>query len=114
MSNILPKETFIRQTLITGLIACIFVLALWGIVYHQLPPQVPLLYSNPWGKEQLVSPYILPLPIVLAVVFLVINILLAQHLFNTHTFVRQIFFIGAALTLWLSAITTLRIILLIR
>ncbi len=37
----------------------------WGltvIYWKSLPPEVPLLYSRPWGQDQLVSPYFLVIP----------------------------------------------------
>lgn len=37
----------------TGLVA---------IYWRSLPPEVPLLYSRPWGQDQLVSPYFLVIP----------------------------------------------------
>lgn len=40
----------------TQAIVCIGVLLIfWG----HLPPQVPLLYTLPWGQDQLVNPYFL-------------------------------------------------------
>ena len=32
------------------------------IYWRSLPPEVPLLYSRPWGQDQLVSPYFLLIP----------------------------------------------------
>lgn len=32
---------------------------LLAIYWKSLPPEVPLLYSRPWGQDQLVSPYFL-------------------------------------------------------
>ena len=33
-----------------------------AIYWRSLPPEVPLLYSRPWGQDQLVSPYFLVIP----------------------------------------------------
>lgn len=32
---------------------------LLAVFWKNLPPEVPLLYSRPWGQDQLVSPYFL-------------------------------------------------------
>ena len=32
---------------------------LLSVYWKYLPPEVPLLYSRPWGEDQLVSPYFL-------------------------------------------------------
>ena len=32
---------------------------LLAVYWKYLPPEVPLLYSRPWGEDQLVSPYFL-------------------------------------------------------
>lgn len=37
-------------------------LGLMVIYCKSLPPEVPLLYSRPWGQDQLVSPYFLIIP----------------------------------------------------
>lgn len=34
-------------------------MGLVAIYWRSLPPEVPLLYSRPWGQDQLVSPYFL-------------------------------------------------------
>ena len=42
------------------------------IFWRKLPPEVPLFYSQPWGKEQLASPWmLLILPGLTLVVFLI-------------------------------------------
>ena len=35
---------------------------LLAIYWRSLPPEVPLLYSRPWGQDQLVSPIFLIIP----------------------------------------------------
>ncbi|KKU29077.1 MAG: hypothetical protein UX80_C0006G0020 [Candidatus Amesbacteria bacterium GW2011_GWA2_47_11b] len=41
---------------------------LLAIYWKSLPPEVPLLYSRPWGQDQLVSPIFLIVPPIFAVV----------------------------------------------
>lgn len=109
----LPKESLLKSILLASIFFSILVLVLFGMMYHTLPPQIPLFYSNPWGKAQLAPPYGLALPIVLSIVFLFINSILSTRLFHM-SFVRHTLFIGAIVTLVLSAITVIRILFLIR
>ena len=80
----------------------------WG----KLPPVVPLLYSRPWGEEQVVPvPFIVLLP-GLSTLFSLINLRLASLFFAKETFFSQ-FLVWLNLTVVLLATTTLVRILLI-
>jgi len=68
----------------------------WG----KLPPEVPLLYSKPWGEEQLVKkPFILFLP-GLATIFTLINLRLASYFFKTKKPISYFL-------IWFNFVTTL-------
>jgi hypothetical protein len=58
------KKIVITQGLLLGGMG---ILALYvGLVLRsKLPPQIPLLYSRPWGEEQLVEPKFLTIPFAL-------------------------------------------------
>lgn len=45
--------------------ACLIVgIGLWIVFGNKLPPQIPLLYTKPWGEAQLVKPiWLLGLPV---------------------------------------------------
>ena len=54
----------------------IFFLAQLGLIlvfWRKLPPEVPLFYSRPWGKEQLANPWFLFLIPGLTLVIFLIN-----------------------------------------
>jgi len=112
-SRLLPEEGIVRRFLLLGLASCFLALLGIGVAWRFLPPEVPLFYSNPWGKEQLAPPYLLLLPIFLAFLFWGINIFLANKVFAQYSFVKTLLFVGSGLAFLLSAITTLRIILLV-
>ncbi len=80
---------------------------------RRLPPEVPVFYSNPWGKDQLAPPYFLALPILLSFGFLVLNIFLSRKIFFDSSFLKNLLGIATGLLLFLSGITVLRIIILI-
>lgn len=69
--TIIWQDDFSRRSLKTGLALGASSLFLLIIFWAQLPPQVPLFYSLPWGEEQLASPLLLLLVpgSVLAIIF---------------------------------------------
>jgi len=110
---LLPKEPIFRRLLLAGFVSLASSGILLAIVYRHLPPLVPLFYSHPWGREQLMPPYMLPLPLLISFLFFAANTYLAQKIFAGYPFVRQALFISIFLTIILGAITITRIILLI-
>ncbi len=82
-----------------------------GVFIRRLPPEVPLFYSNPWGREQLAPPYFLLLPIVLSFLFLGINVFLSKKVFMENSFLKNLLGIGSSIVLLLSAVAVFRIIL---
>lgn len=80
---------------------------------NDLPPQVPLYYSLPWGESQLASAnslFILPSS---SLVFLFINNLLAVFYLNTHSLMSRLLIIFSLIFSGLSLITLIQIINLI-
>ena len=57
MEKVLDKLTLWNWRVVTmGVVVGVGLLAVY---WKYLPPEVPLLYSRPWGEDQLVSPYFL-------------------------------------------------------
>ena len=76
----------IKITLILLGISWLILLFFW----FKLPPQVPLLYSRPWGESQLVNkPLIALLPGITTFLSLV-NLRLASLLFKNEKFLSQV------------------------
>lgn len=113
IKRFLPEEAVVRRFLLFGLGACLLALLGVGVSWRFLPPEVPIFYSNPWGREQLAPPYFLVLPIFLSFLFWGVNIFLAEKVFYQYSFVKTLLFAGSGLVFLLSAIATLRIIILI-
>ena len=60
----LLTQRFVRVMFFLPPIIVIVTLILIAFFYSQLPPQIPLYYSRPWGEDQLTQPlslFILPL-----------------------------------------------------
>jgi len=90
----------------------LFIVAMGGfffIFYRQLPPQVPLFYSCPWGERQLVSPYALLFLPSLSLVLLIVNILISRFLI-AYPFLINVLFGSGVLFSFLSLINLIKII----
>ncbi len=81
--------------------------------WKQLPPQLPLFYSLPWGEEQLTNPFSFGIFLGLTLViycFLSISILLIRSVSRLYA---QILTISATVLVLMSVYAIIRIILLI-
>jgi len=79
------------------------------VFYRQLPPQVPLFYSLPWGERQLVSPSTLLFLPSLSLVILVINVLISRFLM-AYSFLVNVLFWSGTLFSFLALIDLIKII----
>lgn len=81
--------------------------------FKDLPPEVPLFYSLPWGKKQLADKvfiFILPLSSILV---LLLNLFLAKKIKEDFIIIKEILIIGAFLFSLILTITLLKIIFLV-
>lgn len=92
------------------LLASILILA---IKFASLPPDVPLLYSRPWGEERLAHKVWLWILPGLSIVFLIINLILAKILAKKDQFLAQITLVSVTLVLFLLFWTLFKIVFLI-
>ena len=113
IGDLLPQHALVRRFFLFSVASALLTLGFLGFTYQRLPPEVPLFYSNPWGKEQLARPYFLFLPLALSCIFLALNIVLAKKSFAGHSFVRDLLYIGTGLIFLLATVTTVRIVFLI-
>lgn len=87
--------------------------ALVAIFQLRLPPEVPLFYSRPWGKEQLAQPLLLLLPPAAAFLIFLLNLAWARTWAKEREFLSQILVLGGFVAVILSTITVIRILLLV-
>jgi len=95
-----------------AIISLLFIIVMGGflfIFYRQLPPQLPLFYSRPWGERQLVSPSTLLFLPSLSLVVLIVNILISRFLI-AYPFLINVLFGGGALFSFLSLVDLIKII----
>jgi len=82
-------------------------------IWRFLPPEIPLFYSRPWGKDQLVnSPGIIVLPIICLVVFFA-NMVVAQLATKEETLVKKMLAITSLIFSFLILISLIQIIRLV-
>lgn len=72
------------------IIIVLLILIIW--YWNKLPPQIPLFYSRPWGKEQLVSPVLLFIYPVFSAVCYILNAILSVTLTKSHQFFSQLLY----------------------
>lgn len=83
------------------------------IKWRELPPEVPLYYSLPWGEEQLTTPFnLLILPLVSFFVF-ILNFFLASILLEKEPWLCRILILTATIFSFLSTLALIKIIFLI-
>lgn len=107
------KDKAIRFSLQLSLLFLIGQIVILIFFWSRLPPQVPLLYSRPWGKEQLVSPVgLFALP-TLSFFVLLINSLLASLIPGEEKLASQLLVIFGAVFAFLCLVTLFKIVTLI-
>ena len=96
-----------------NLFLIIFQIAVLIFKFNDLPQQVPLYYSLPWGEGQLASAASLFLLPTFSIVILLINNLMAAFFLKTILLFSRLLVIFSLVFSLLSAISLTRIILLI-
>lgn len=96
-----------------NLFLIIFQIAVLFFKFNDLPQQVPLYYSLPWGEEQLTSVTSLFLLPTFSIVVLLVNNLIANFFFNNIPLFSRLLIIFSVIFSLLAAISLIRIILLI-
>ena len=76
--------------------------------YNDLPPEVPLFYSRPWGAEQLANSSLILLLPLLSLVIMLFNNLLAVFFLHSHSLLSRLLIITSLIFSALSLITIFR------
>lgn len=101
--------TVFRWNLIIAILQFAFV---W-YKYTDLPPEIPLFYSRPWGAEQLASSssaFLLP---VITIIVMILNNFLAVFLLRSNSLLSRLLVITSLLFSVLSLVAILRSISLV-
>lgn len=113
--EVIDESTPFRQVLIFSIFINIFfiaiVLLLAVLVKSILPPQVPLFYGEPEGNEQLAQSWLLILPSLISLVVIFVNYFLSLAV--KEDFLKKALILSGIAATFFSAITTIKIILLV-
>lgn len=104
------KKTFKKIVFISVVLSLVPIILVFTF-QKNLPPQVPLFYGLAQGEEQLAGPTLLVIPSLISAAILLANSLLA-YFWRKEFLQEALVFTGFAVST-LSAITTLKIILLV-
>lgn len=102
-----PLKKIVLATVLLNIFSLLFVLA----VQKNLPPQIPLYYGLPEGDGQLATPFWLITPAIFSLAVFLVNILISS--FWKNEFLQQTLTLTSLAIAILSAITTLKIAVLV-
>ncbi len=106
-----PLEPSTKKPVLVGLGILAVGSLLFAVSWFSLPPQVPLFYSRPWGEGQLAQPLFLLLPLVLGIIFLLINAVFAKT--QSDSFLKHSLVLGGVVASLFASIAIIRILLLL-
>ena len=99
--------------ILLSLFILIFSFLFFIFKFSKLPPEVPLFYSRPWGQEQLALSWQLTILPFSALIFFVLDLLLASKFYSQYPLLAQILVWSSACFSLLVTITLVKIIILI-
>jgi len=99
-----------KKLSITFLLGQILVILL---SWQQLPPELPLFYSRPWGKDQLATPLSLFILPSLSLTIFLINLVFASLVAKEEQLLLKILEAATAIFSLLSLVTIIKIVLLV-
>lgn len=103
------NRALLRLTLLTIFVQAIFII----VKYNQLPTQVPLFYSLPWGEKRLAYFKLLFLLPVFSLGILLINHIISSKIYNKERLLSRVSLAVALTSSLLSLITLTQILLVI-
>ena len=105
--NTIAADRITRIATIVSLIILLVALIYSLIVYGNLPPYIPLFNQLGWGDPRLGEKYLIFLPIVLALILIIVNIVITSLLYVSMPLVSRMITVTSLL---LSALTVIFII----
>lgn len=107
------KNRTLNLCLQVGFFLLIAQLVTLALFWPKLPPQVPLFYSRPWGKEQLINPLGLLLLPTLSLSIAVVNLIFASLMPREEKLSSQLLVVFATVFNFLSFVTLFKIVTLV-
>src|SRR3989344_3395426 len=107
-SSVVWKDQVGRWVIRIVLIELGIMIGLIGWRFKNLPPEIPLWFSRPWGETQLAQPWMLWLLPALTSLTLVLSTLGGGLIFTTEKLAARIWLLSAGLLGFLTATSTVR------
>ncbi len=112
-SEIIWEDKVAGGALRFSLIFWVMCLGLLGWWYRQIPPEVPLFYSRPWGEAQLAKPWSLWILPGLTLLTIIVNGMIGAQVFEKNKLLSRMLMITAAIVGFMSTYGLIRILLLV-
>lgn len=112
-SQSLTADRFSFSILIFCILSILAQISLILVSWGNLPPQLPLFYSRPWGEAMLASPLLLWILPTIAVFLTIVNFSVAIFWFKTNHFLMRVLVIFTALVAFATLYDTVKIIALL-
>lgn len=109
--NVFTQATPFRDFVTIAVIVNVTLIAASLALHSFLPPEIPLYYGMPEGAEQLASSWLLPLPSLVALFIILINLLIASLV--EDDFLKRVVILGGIAATFFSATTTMQIMFLV-
>lgn len=104
------QDPVVFYSLFSAFFLIVVQISTFATVYNQLPSQIPLFYSLPWGQPQLASlAQLLILPF-LSILFILLNTIFSWHLHQAQIALKRLFALSTLGVVIILSITTLKII----
>lgn len=113
VKNQLLKDRFESFVLFFGIASILIQLFLIFFSWRNLPPQIPIFYSRPWGEAILAQKFFLLLLPLISLVFISINYLMIVFLTRGNYFLSRVLTIFSLLVVLMTLYDTSKIIFLI-
>lgn len=112
-SQSLTADRFSFSILIFCILSILAQISLILVSWGNLPPQLPLFYSRPWGEAMLASPLLLWILPTIAVFLTIVNFSVAIFWFKTNHFLMRVLVIFTALVAFATLYDSAKIIALL-
>lgn len=108
------KKNPVNSILFLNLSLIVIDLLLIVIFYNSLPENIPLFFSEPWGKDQMTNKYLIFINPLLLIFFLIISVVLRKLLNkNGSVFLEITPFVFSLISSAVLIISLIRIIMLV-
>lgn len=112
-SQSLTADRFSFAILIFCILSILAQISLILVSWGNLPPQLPIFYSRPWGEAMLASPLLLWILPTIAVFLTIVNFSVAIFWFKTNHFLMRVLVIFTALVAFATLYDSAKIIALL-